>query len=71
MPFLLTGEGADGADSGGGWGGGTLDDSGQPLPSEEGTPHNVLRTFERESRPASDLDCLICAGAGEVRCSVI
>ena len=32
-----------------------------PLPSEEGTPQNVLKTCAIEPRPESGLDCLVCA----------
>ena len=32
-----------------------------PLPSEEGTTYQFSRAFTWKSRPASDLDCLICA----------
>ena len=33
----------------------------QPLPSEEGTTSKVLGPLPRKPRPASGLDCLICA----------
>ena len=32
-----------------------------PLPSEEGTPGKVSRTFAGKQRPESGFDCLVCS----------